>query len=50
MFNVALVSLWFIIPVGVKLVESVVPSNVPLMGNEFTREEQIRLYFLDGLK
>lgn len=50
MFNVALVSLWFIIPVGVKLVESVVLSNVPLMGNEFTRKEQIRLYFLDGLK
>lgn len=50
MFNVALVSLWFIITVGVKLVESVVPSNVPLMGNEFTREELIGLYFLEGLK
>lgn len=45
-----LVSLWFIITVCVKLVESVVPSNVTLMGNEFTREELIRVYFLEGLK
>lgn len=39
MFNVVLVFLWFIILVGVKLVESVVLSNVFLMGNEFIREE-----------
>lgn len=50
MCNMTLVSLWFIITVCVKLVESVVPSNVPLMGNEFTREELIRVYFLEGLK
>lgn len=41
MFNVVLVFLWFIILVGVKLVESVVLSNVFLMGNEFIREELI---------